>query len=514
MEPPVRRGWTAICRKSSLAAQVMDKSRTFKTLMLSSGQIITGLATMVIFAVLARVLSVRDYGSFMQVMLVYSSALPFMAMGLPDALFYFLPRSPERARGIVYENLGILLLMGVVFAGLLLGGGAGLVARLFKNPDLRSPLKLIAWYPLLMLPVLSLPACLLARGRVVPVPVFAVAARATMLLLVVGAGLIWETLTAVVMGLVASALVVVGPGVKLMLSACGGANSKPTWQGAKDQLHYSWPVGAAGLVGVLSLKLNQIVVSSICTPEQFAVYANGAVEIPVVAVVMGSLRSVLAPDFVKLYEEGQLEKARLLWRRATVSVSAILIPVMVYLEVLAPEVMRLVFSAKYEAAAIPFRVLLLLLVMRSISLNSVFLASGNSRFIFYRGIETLLLNVVLSIILVKHFGYVGASVGLVLAMYLWAVPFSLWKSARILRSSVREVYPFALVAKILAASVLAGVILVAKWFWKPLPDSIQIGVGGLLYFPLVYFLFHYLKISDILDLKSLARNVLLKRNYS
>lgn len=492
----------------------MATSRTFKTVVLSSGQVLTSVATLVVFAVLSRLLTVRDYGTFMQVMLVYSSALPFMSLGLPQAPFYFLPRYPDRPRGVMLENLVLLLLMGGAFTLFLMAGGAGLVSSLFKNEDLRIPLQIIAPYPLLMLPVLSLPACLLARGRVVQIPLFTVTAKVTMLLFTVGATLVWGTLIAAVAGMVASALVVVTPGLLIMLSSCRDGGSRPTLSGAKEQLTYSIPLGMAGLVGILSTKFNQIVVGSLCTPEEFAIYVNGAFQIPVVAILMSSVRSVLLADFVKMYEEGKNQQIGELWRRATVGVSAILIPIMVFLEILAPEVMRLLFSAKYEAAAIPFRILLLLLVMRSIAMNSVFLASGHSRLVLSRGLISLILNVVLSIGLVKWFGYIGASIGLVIAMYFWATPYSIWKTARILKSSVSSVYPFAPVGKILLASLIGAFVPSMKWVLGPYPDYLYVVIGGMFYFPLVFLLFRYLKISDIPDFMGIIKRAFLKQNLS
>ena len=490
----------------------MERSRTFNTMLLSLGQVLAALAMVLIFAVLSRVLSVRDYGTYMQAMLVYSTALPFMTLGLPQAPFYFLPRNRERASALVYEVLLLLTFMGCVFSIFLLAGGSHLVAGWFGNPDLERALRIIAPYPVFMLPVMSLPACLMVNGRVISITVFSVVAKTTMLVMVAGSCLIWGTLWSALIALVLSSVVVVGPGLRLILQSTSSAIRKPTIAGAWEQLKYSVPLGAAGLIGVLSLKLNQIVVSSICTPEEFAVYVNGAIEIPIVVIVMGSVRSVLLSEFVQMYEKGQKDEIRLLWKRSIVNASAILIPLMVFCEFLAPETIRLLFSAKYEAAVVPFRILLLLLLMRGISLNSVFLATANNKLVLYRGVITLFLNVVLSLILVSWLGYIGASIGLVLAMYLWATPITLIKTAGILDSTVSQVYPFGSVGKILMASLLSSVVLIIKIWAGHWSDILLLGVGALLYFPLVFVMYRALKIPDIPNLKSLISGRGLKRN--
>lgn len=475
----------------------MAHSRTVKTIILSAGQLIATLAMGIVMVVLARVLSVRDYGTYMQAMLVYSTALPFMTLGLPQAPFYFLPLNKNRARASVYENLLLLTFMGCIFSIGLFAGGNTLIAKLFGNPDLEKALLIIAPYPVFMLPILSLPAVLVARGRVVPVPIFSVVSKTTMLVLVLGACLIWGTLWSALFALVASAIVVFMPGLILILQSCPSEIRRPSWEGAREQLKYSIPLGAAGLIAILSLKLNHFVVSSICTPEEFAIYVNGAFEIPIVAVIMTSVRSVLLSEFVKMNAEGATEKIRELWSRSIVNASSVLIPVMVFCEVLAPEAMRLLFSAKYEAAAIPFRILLLLLIMRGISLNSVFLSTGNNKLILQRGIVSLTLNVVVTLFLVRSFGYVGASIGLVIVMYFWSTPFSIIKTAKILHSSAGKVYPFKQVGQILLVSLLAAMVLVLKLKVPGWSDLLVIGLSAVLYFPLVYFLYQGFKIEDI-----------------
>ncbi len=490
----------------------MKRSRTFKTILLSSGQIVATLATVLIFSILSRVLSVHDYGTYMQAMLVYSTALPLMTLGLPEAPYYFLARRKDRTRATIYENLLLLTFLGCIFSIGILAGGNKLIATLFENPDLEKALLFIAPYPIFMLPVMSLPACLMAQDRVLPIPVFSVVTKILMLALVFGASMIWGTVWAALMALVVSAAVVFIPGLTLMIQSCSSKIRRPSWSGAKEQLLYSIPLGAAGLVGILSLKLNQIVVSSICTTEEFAIYVNGAIEIPIVGVIMASVRSVLLADFVKMYDEGETKSINDLWRRATISASAILIPVMVFSEVLAPEAIRLLFSAKYVSAVTPFRILLLLLVMRSISLNSVFLATGNSKLVLQRGAVSLTLNVVLSLILVHYFGYIGASIGLVAVMYFWATPYTFFKTARILGVPLREVYPLHSVLKILMVSVLASLVLVSKNWMGHWPDYIVLGLSIGLYFPLVFVMYRVMNISGVPDVRNVFRGKVLKRS--
>jgi O-antigen/teichoic acid export membrane protein len=83
----------------------MSASRTSKVLILSSGEALTALVGIVSAAVLTRVFSKDDYASYRQTLLAFTFAVPFVTLGLPRALYYFLPGEEKRTRGILVENL-------------------------------------------------------------------------------------------------------------------------------------------------------------------------------------------------------------------------------------------------------------------------------------------------------------------------------------------------------------------------------------------------------------------------
>ena len=71
-------------------------SRILKTAYLSGSQVVTTLSTLIIAAVLSRVLeSKADYGTYQQTLLVYTFLAPLLALGLPAASFYFCSKSEQ-----------------------------------------------------------------------------------------------------------------------------------------------------------------------------------------------------------------------------------------------------------------------------------------------------------------------------------------------------------------------------------------------------------------------------------
>jgi O-antigen/teichoic acid export membrane protein len=307
------------------------------------------------------------------------------------------------------ENLVPLWLIGLAISLFFAFGGNRLIAWQFNNPDLVRTLWILAPLPLLMLPVWAVPACLMAQDKPKRVAFFNIASRSAKLLIVVGVVLIWRTPTAAIVATVIASAVILSIALKVMLGSCPDGPLLPTRAGMWSQVKYAVPLGFAGIFGMISRSLDKMIVSSMCLPEQFAVYVNGAMEIPLVSILTASITSVLIPDFVKMFKAAKLDEIRQLWHRAMVKCLKIYFPVMCFALVMAPEIMRVLFSAKYSESAYPFRVYALILPVRSTTFGAVLMAINQTRMVMIGAILNLIANVALSILLVRLMGPVGAA---------------------------------------------------------------------------------------------------------
>ena len=117
---------------------VKIQSRTFKAAILASGQFLASCAGIIGFAVLSRVFNKQDYATYRQTILAYRFVAPLLILGLPQALYYFLPDEKKRPRGVLYENMILLTVLAILFSLFLLCGGNRLLAWRFNNLALNS----------------------------------------------------------------------------------------------------------------------------------------------------------------------------------------------------------------------------------------------------------------------------------------------------------------------------------------------------------------------------------------
>lgn len=94
----------------------MPQSRTFNAAILGSGRFLVTLTGLVSVAVLSRIFTKTDYAAYRQTLLAYKFVEPLLKLGLPLALFYFLPRNRDRGRSALTGNLVLLFSMGWFFA--------------------------------------------------------------------------------------------------------------------------------------------------------------------------------------------------------------------------------------------------------------------------------------------------------------------------------------------------------------------------------------------------------------
>lgn len=429
-------------------------SRTLKVAALSFGKALTGLVGVISAAVLARILTKLEYGTYRQTMLAYAFAAPLLTLALPQALYYFLPGEKERKRGLLWDNLILLTLMGVVFMAFLLFGGNRLLAWRFKNPELVESLRIIAPYPLFMLPLGAVGACLVIQNRVNTLSIFNIVSRLFMVVGIIVACLVWRNTTAPLVANTLTAAVVFPIGIGLMIWSIPKDRSAPSISSMAAMMRYSLPLGLSSMIGTISVQLDKMIVASMCSTEDFAVYTNGALEIPMVAIVTGSIAAVILADMRTMIQAERHADALRLFNLAGIRSATFLMPIMIYLLIVAEPFMTLIWSDKYALSAVPFRFYLLLVPARLVYYGSALMAFGLTKIVLYRSVIGLVLNLLLSILLVRVLGYIGAIVATLITIYAWAVLFNLTVLARAWGCRIRDVIPFKEIGVITAISAV------------------------------------------------------------
>jgi len=433
----------------------MKQSRTSKVMALSLGQGLTTVVTLATAMVMARVLTEVELATYRQTLLAYQIALPLLSLGLSYAIYYFMPTETRRVRGIVIDGLIMMFVMGLLYAVFIALGGNHVLAKRFSNPAIVNTLVYLVPLPLVALPATLLASVMVVREQVNKLTVYNVLTNLILGLGIVGACLYWRTPESMVLVKVGLGVAIGLIGIRMMLKAAPRDDWHPSWDNMRNMVKFSIPLVTAGALGTISLQLDKIIVSAMCSPEEFAVYSNGAIEIPLIGIITGSIAAVIQPDLRKFAAAGDYQAALALFRQAAEKSAVILIPTMVFLMVSAEPFILTLFSDKYAGSILPFRLYLLILPIRIAQYGAFQSALGLNRAILFRSAVGLAANAASSVLFVALWGYAGAVIGTILTLYLVNCTLNMALLANTLNCRWKDVLPFSVLAKLFFFSSLA-----------------------------------------------------------
>ena len=438
-------------------------SRSRKALILALAQTLATFTSLVLFSFLSRVLTTHDYATYRQTLLFYSILGPFLGAGLPGALLYFLPVEQKLKKAVLLENLLALATAGLALSLFILGGGDNLLATIFNNPELKTTLKWFAFQPIFLLPTTATSACLLAEGRISQLAIFNIISKVLLFALVIMSTLILaKTPTAAIIGSGISAMLSFFLGSFLMWKSIAQGFSPPTLTGIKKQFSYGIPLGLGAMMGVIHKNVDKVIVSKITCPDIFAVYVNGATEVPFLNALSGSATNIMLPEMRKMFNERRQKEIVPIWRRAASKLALVFFPAMAFLFLASENLLVIVFSEKFRGSAFVFKIYLMVIPVRIFGYGAIFQAAGRTDLVMKRTAIVLVVNLILSLGLAYFWGYKAVAVATVLAIYGFSLPYSLHYCAKLLDVSLKEIIPWRILFEI--SSIIAILLVVMLLF--------------------------------------------------
>lgn len=455
-------------------------SLTGKVGYISLGRGLAALSSLVAGMLLSRYLTRSDYGTYKQLWLIYSTLYPLFSLGLPTSINYFIPQATEKEKGAFNLQTFFLLTLGGAIISLVFFLGAPEFARIFHNPDLTPMARVFAFIPILTLPTLYYQNLFISLDQPVLVAKLSIALSAGRLIAIFVPIILRQGLLGILVGLISFSIVQFLLVAYLMFRPFGICVASWQYTLLLRQLRYAIPIGLSFIVGTWTKQIDKMAISTFFSPSQYAIYVNGAIEVPLIGVFTGSVTAVLMPEFVRLYVAGNIDRLVFLWHRAIRKVGLIILPVMVFLFLYAPEFLTLLFSEKYAGSAGVFRVFLLALPTRVTTFGTILLAAGLSTLVMRYSVYTLLLNAVLAYSSVQLIGFSGPAIGTVLAIYFIAA-LQLREIAKLLHMNFTSVFPWSDLGRIAFIALAAGIVSAVPKEMFSLPLFLRFLMGSFIY---------------------------------
>ncbi len=322
---------------------------------------------------IVRALSQEDVGHYREAFQVITNAVIILPLGFSMSAYYFLAREEERRSAAVFNILIFNFVVGGL-AALTLFLFPGLIGDFFKAPELTESGPLIGVLIWISIFAAFLETVAIANSEARMATYFIVFASFSKTLLMGGAVL----LVASVRGIVFAALIQAGIQTIILLlylrSRFPGFWRTFTPGFFIEQAKYAIPFGLTAIIWLAQNDIHNYFVGYKFSSAEFAIYAYGCFQLPLVVMLADSVASVLIPHMNTLQRSGDRDEMIRLTIRAMQKLALVYFPLYVFLMITAGTFITTLFTHNYDASVpifminltmIPFGILITDPIVRS-----------------------------------------------------------------------------------------------------------------------------------------------------
>lgn len=446
---------------------------------------------MVTSVILARYLSKKDYGTFQQVQILASTMLMIGVLGLPNSLYYYMPKAKDIG-GLVKRTVLACFVMSL-FVGLGFLFLENKVASWMNNPDIARLSYLCFLLLLSMINITlfeavfisidesdryyyltALSSVMMFMGVVVPV--------------ILSKGIEWMLICLILQNVISSSILLWMFRNALKQKHIKASLGRETVS-LREQFIYSLPLALAFVIGTIGKQIDRFIISIYFTPADYAIYSRGAIDIPLIPIVVYSFSTMLMPRYVALYDKGEKHEMVDLWKQYIVYAVAVNFPAFILLYYLADDIIIFLYSASYENSAQVLRGFLFLLLIQVTSFGGILRVIGKTRIITYMSLLSLATNIILGVTLVPRYGVLGPVIATVISSGV-VMAYCLYQLRKKLEIPFGQLWPWKKTAYIMLISLISCCVFSVNLLFPVLNRVVKILMSsvifGICYLGLIY----------------------------
>lgn len=401
---------------------------------------------MLITMYLVRKLSRADYATYSQGDLIIKTMLPFITMGIPMSINFFMPKSKskEEEKGIILTYLYIIFMLALIGIVFLLTIGKYWINQ-YDNAYLNDCLLPIIVWMVAEVFVSILPNYYVATQKNAFLLKISVCFSIARIINIFMAYYWGNTVKSIFWALALTSLLKSVFFIIYLLVDYKDVKAIKSSMGFSIIMKYAFIIGLSQLIGKLSDLLDRQMVSGMFTPDEYARFINGAIEIPFLALISSSIGTILLPEFSK--NSGNDIQNLKKWKEATEYTSYFIIPIMFVLAVFSKEYICVMYTESYLDSVSIFLIYLLKIPPGIATYSTLLLAKNKNKKIMWNSVYTLIINFILNIVFIKTVGVEGAAIATVISFYILAL-LQIFQIANVYKVKFSSVFPFVEVGKI------------------------------------------------------------------
>ena len=406
---------------------------------------------------LVRLMPQTEYGAYKEAFLFVGTATSVATFGVGNSVFYFMPRYPERGAQIALNILLYNFLAGWIPL-IVLVLYPGLLVSLFHTNDLAPLATLLGVLVLFTLTSSLVQQIPTALQDVRYSTIFIVGTQLARAVLLAVAVILFRSIKSLVIASLLTQIFSIAVLFWYLHDKFPRFWTQFSGPFFKEQLAYALPYGALGVLWVIQKDLDNYFVSFFSTPGEYAIYAVGWLDVPLISLILESVVSVLIVRVSRLQQENRKEDIRQVTAAATNHLSAVQFPLFMFFLVGGHDMIVLLYTRTYERSAKIFLITILLLPLSVLLLEPIIRA--------FKDLSNFLLAVRVGVFIalfcvlgpvIRHFGVMGAAITAVAAQVIERM-FLAWKAARAVDLQLKDLVLYKDLFKVTCVTIAAGLV--------------------------------------------------------
>jgi len=458
----------------------MELSR--KIIILIYGRAFSFLISLAIPIALTRLLLKEDYGTYQQLVMIYSIIQAILLLGIPQSLLYYYPRSEKENHSLLIKQTWSIVAYSAIFVIIATWGSSELMKNMFPEHHLQPFIFLIGVYTGIMLLVMPLQNLLVLEGKESLAMKTMIGFTVIDIIVLPSAAWFNPSTLGMVHGIIATAILkailVLG---YIYLNYLNKEHLGNTYY--KEQLAYGIPVGLTAMIGIINVNVDKYLVAMFFSTSVFGVYYLGSLWAPIFGWLTQSASQVIIPRLSKAHKDKNLTEMRDLYNKSTEKLSFLFFPLTIFLILMAEPLIITMFTEKFIDTIPIFTIYMILLPTYPFRIGWILMASGQTKFLLRLAILMSATNILLSYYLITTLDGENRLLGIPFATVTvtWLSMFIIvYQSVSTLESRISEVYPWKKIFTIIGISLLSGIPVFALLSFN-LPSLVLLVASGIIY---------------------------------
>ena len=436
------------------------KGTSADAILLTCIKLVTTVLGLAITRLLSEYLSVHEYGTYSQILLIVSTVSSITIFGMMDGVSYFYCREKdiEKRESYVATIWALQCVLSSVAGAIVLCLTQPL-CRYFENSDVKKLIIFAATLPLAqnLLWILQVLIVSVGKARTLAIRNLVVAVVRFIAVLVV-AFLVRNVAIVIAVTAILDLAQIVFFLVVLKKNGCHVKLSRVDTHLLRDIFRYCAPMAIFIVVNSLNRDMDKYLISMMTDTETLALYANASKQLPF-DILMASFGTVLVPHITRLFtEKSYLEGTKLY--KAFLELTYISTGILCFAALSsAPQLMKLLYSNKYTDGIAIFCIYILADLFRvTTNITIALTAAGKTKLLMILGFGTMSANALLNVLLYRAMGIVGPAIAtLIVTMGIGAV--ILYFDVKIFKTKLSELFDVKYLTAFATEAVILAVIL-------------------------------------------------------